>query len=371
YVINDIGENNFYYNSGNGHFVEATKQVGLSNHGNGMGVDICDYNNDGLFDIYVTNIHEYVPNPFFVNQGNGAFKDLSEQLGIEDTGWGWGARFFDADHDLDEDLYVVNGFDSPIATGDPNKFFENGNGRFTEVSSDNDLNSQARGMGLEVFDFDMDGDQDMVVANREAQLDLYRNNIVETNEGSNWIQIKLEGIISNKNGFGARVKITCDDVDYFRYHSGVNIFSQSIKPIHYGLSHHQQVDQIQVDWPNGRSEIFGPDSVNQIITLVEGTGEELARDIVLSTTSEAGAEWKIYPNPYKDQIWLQVGTNSTGSIQFSLWDIMGKTILNKEFGHPRNGVVALLSGAEQIPPGLYFYSVKGTGLTGSGKLVKR
>lgn len=371
YVVNDIGSNNFYYNSGNDQFVEATTQVGLSNHGNGMGIDICDYNNDGLFDIYVTNIYEYVPNPFFVNQGNGVFIDQSKQLGIDNTGWGWGTRFFDADHDLDEDLYVVNGFDSPIAAGDVNKFFENDNGRFTEVSSGSDLNSLAQGMGLEVFDYDKDGDQDIVVANREAQLDLFRNNTIETGESSNWIQIKLQGTIGNQNGLGATVKITCDDEDYYRYHSGVNVFSQSIKPIHYGLGNHQQVDQIQVDWPNGRSETFGPASTNQIMTLVEGTGEEVVADIVLNTTSGSTTEWKIYPNPYKEQVWMRLDADVSEPIQFALVDVMGKNVINKEIKIGQKGRIELLTRSHRIPPGVYFYSVSGKGLAQSGKLIKR
>ena len=371
YVVNDIGENNFYFNSGDGQFVEATEQVGLSNNGNGMGIDICDYNNDGLFDIYVTNIHEYVPNPFFVNQGSGVFIDQSELLGIDNTGWGWGARFFDADHDLDEDLYVVNGFDSPIAEGDLNKFFQNDKGRFMEMSSAIDVNSLARGMGLEVFDYDMDGDQDMVVANREAHVDLYRNPTIETNDNSNWIQIELEGTISNKNGFGAIVKLTCDGVDYYRYHSGVNIFSQSIKPIHYGLGNHTEVEQIQVDWPNGRSEVFGPVLTNQSITLVEGAGEEIFVDIVLGTKDEATSELKIYPNPYNDHIWLQVNGQKPGPIQFALVDMMGKSVFNREIQVKQKEAIVLLNGTHQILPGLYFYSVKGNGLAHSGKLIRR
>ena len=94
YIINDIGENRFFWNRGKENFIEATSQVGLTNRGNGMGVDVCDYNNDGFFDIYVTNIFSYVPNPFFVNNGKSAFVDQAQELGIDDTGWGWGTRFF-------------------------------------------------------------------------------------------------------------------------------------------------------------------------------------------------------------------------------------------------------------------------------------
>ena len=67
-----------------------------------MGIDVCDYNGDGNFDIYVTNIYDRLPNPFFVGSEEGIFTNRAPELGIENTGWGWGARFFDADNDLDE-----------------------------------------------------------------------------------------------------------------------------------------------------------------------------------------------------------------------------------------------------------------------------
>ena len=174
YVINDNGDNNFYRNLGDDTFKEVTEEVGLTDKGDGMGLAVGDYNNDGAFDVYVTNIHFFHPNPFFINDGTGVFTNQSVQLGIEDTGWGWGARFFDADHDLDEDLYVVNGYNSDIAEGDRNVFFENQNGQFSDVAPSIGLNNIEYAMGLEVFDYDRDGDLDMLVANRDAFPGFYK-----------------------------------------------------------------------------------------------------------------------------------------------------------------------------------------------------
>ena len=106
YVANDAQENGLFLNNGDGTFSDWARPYGLDNDGNGMGMDVCDYNNDGRFDIYVTNIFSFEPNAFFVNSGDGLFSNESISLGIDDTGWGWGVRFFDADHDLDEDLYL-------------------------------------------------------------------------------------------------------------------------------------------------------------------------------------------------------------------------------------------------------------------------
>jgi len=85
YVVNDYGWNKFYLNNGNGSFTELTEQFGLADSGNGMGVAIGDYNNDGFFDIFTTNISylDDTPNALFKNTGLASF----ENHGVESGGW--------------------------------------------------------------------------------------------------------------------------------------------------------------------------------------------------------------------------------------------------------------------------------------------
>jgi hypothetical protein len=371
YIINDAGENRFFWNHGDDIFEEATKSVGLTNGGNGMGIDVCDFNNDGFFDIYVTNIYPYLPNPFFVNRGISIFNDRANHYGIDNTGWGWGARFFDADHDLDEDLYVVNGFSSPVAQGDRNNFFVNDDKKFTDMSSELAVNSENWGMGLEVFDYDSDGDLDMLVANRGAHLDLYQNNQIETKESSNWIQIQLQGTTSNRNGFGSVVKVTCDGVDYHRYHSGVNIFGQSIKPVHFGLSTHSHVDDIEVKWPDGLTESFGRTSANQMVTLVQGEGEPVKSEVVLGMPTDLDEKVEIYPNPFEDDFTVQVDFNFVGKVKFSLMDVMGRTEIYREFNSTdQNNILRFDMLNHNLSSGIYIYRLTGQEFDIKGRILK-
>jgi hypothetical protein len=369
YVINDIGENRFYKNQGNDRFEELTVQAGLSDDGNGMGLDVCDYDNDGMFDIYVTNIFEYVPNPFFVNQGDGTFTDQSKALGLDNTGWGWGARFFDADHDLDEDLYVVNGFDASIAQEDRNRFFDNQGIRFEDLSSQLRLDSDSRGMGLEVFDYDQDGDLDMLVGNREAVSDLYINQSVDLQPTANWIKFKLEGTKSNRDGLGAVVRITCDQVNYYRYHSGTNLFGQSIKSVHFGLGSHQTVQEVQVSWPNGLIESFDQFQANQLVNLMEGAGREVSEDIILAVDSNINDWLVVYPNPVRFHVWLQFQNDRPGSVKFSLMDLVGNLLFSQALDLSVNGRVKIdLSSA--VSSGAYLYQISGDGHELRGKIIK-
>ncbi|RMI26766.1 MAG: CRTAC1 family protein, partial [Calditrichaeota bacterium] len=270
YVVNDFGANHFFVNLGNGAFQEATTAFGLEDEGHGMGVCIGDYNNDGWFDIYLTNIYDLFPNPLFTNTGQSYFIDLAAQMGVDSAGWAWGTEFFDCDHDGDEELYVVNGF--LIDPGD-NMFFNNmlietGNPGFVEMSAASGTNGSAEARGLVVFDYDDDGDLDLLVANFNEPPYLYVNQTVT----QNWLKVKLEGTTSNRNAFGASIRVTAGGQTYHRHNDGVEFLGQSIQPLHVGLGNATNVDELVVRWPDGTEESFHNIPVNQQITVREGVG---------------------------------------------------------------------------------------------------
>lgn len=369
YVINDISANSFLRNQGENQFINETEQVGLESRGNGMGTDICDVNGDGFYDIYITDIFQLQDsNPFFVSNGDGTFSEESEKLGVVDTGWGWGARFFDADHDLDEDLYIVNGFDAETAAGDRNKFFLNEGGQFKEVSEDLGMNSPVWGMGMESFDYDRDGDIDLLVANRGATPDIYKNTLDMGSDTSNWLSVQLEGTTSNIHGFGSSIKISVGNRHFYRYHSGINVFGQSIKPAHFGLSTYDQVDTLQVMWPSGIWEQFYEIGANQYIHLVEGTGQLVEKP--LSSNRKPNEPLTLFPNPFKRNLWVKSGLPMKRSFTFSLFDLMGRRVHQERFHMSTDNEPILREAA--IKPGIYFYKIvtEDSAVVKRGKLIK-
>ena len=369
YVANDAQENGLFLNNGDGTFSDWARPYGLDNDGNGMGMDVCDYNNDGRFDIYVTNIFSFEPNVFFVNNGDGLFSNESISLGIDDTGWGWGVRFFDADHDLDEDLYAVNGYTSDVAKDDRNTFFLNDEDGFKNLSAELGVDNINYGMGLEVFDYDGDGDFDMIVGNRDAPSSLYKNtNIESSNIANNWLQITLEGTVSNRNAFGSKIKITCGGRDYYRYYTGMNLFGQSIKSNHFGLSNHTVVDQVEVTWPDGSIEIFTNVEANQVIHIKENIDKKIINEIAEKTISSV----EIFPNPFSDKLIVEFNKVDFSFFELKILDSSGREVFNKSIkqGGKTNFELHFNDDAN-LSPGVYFYTLITDNTFNTGKIIQR
>lgn len=373
YVINDFGNNHFYLNQGDGSFIESAAEYGLEDHGEGMGGDICDYNNDGLFDIYLTNIFALQPNPFFVKNVDGKFDNRSKELGIDSAGWAWGTKFFDVDHDMDEDMYVVTG-NELSGSEDFNMFFEFDNEKFHDVSAGMGVDSNLDARGLEVFDFDGDGDLDMLVSNWNGHLLLYRNqSLVVDRDKKNWIQITLEGTVSNRNAFGTVVKLKAGGKYQYRLNDGANLLGQSIIPLHFGLGSNTSIEEIMVTWPNGVSEVVTDISTNKTITLKEGSvGLVTGINDKSPLTNGSFSIINNYPSPFEDIFSLELNIPKPGPLEWFIYEASGKEIYHQQVMANTSGKFMLSSPNEMQnwKPGIYFFKMKFKNEIIDGKIMK-
>lgn len=182
FVANDSVANFLFRNKGALRFEEIGLEAGVAysadgNPRSGMGVDAADYDGDGREDLFVANFNRERFS-IYRNVDGKTFRDEAGATGIgmaTQMYSGWGLKFFDRDHDGDEDLIVVNGHpDDRIETlsqtltfKEPILYFENKGGKFeaTKIGA----NYPARGLAL--ADFNDDGALDVVVANNgEAPL---------------------------------------------------------------------------------------------------------------------------------------------------------------------------------------------------------
>lgn len=314
YVACDFGTDRFFENRGNGTFTDITeKSIGIDTK-KGMNVDWGDFDNDGLLDVYVTNItDEYMREGNFLwrNNGNLTFSDVSRETDTYDTGWGWAGKFLDYDHDGWLDLYVVNGWVSgseenyvldifemivqpdidfadarnwppmgnkTLSGYQRSRLFHNEMGQiFTDQAPVFGIDSEKDGRGIAVADFDNDGKMDLFVSNANSEPLLFRNQLSDR-PGTNWIQFKLEGVESNKDAVGARVFVKSEGKRRVGFVNGGNGFaSQSTLRVHFGLAEVTSVDEVEIKWPSGKTQIFKEVKTNQIYHLTEGKQLEIEK----------------------------------------------------------------------------------------------
>jgi hypothetical protein len=304
YLACDYGTDRIFFNNGDGTFRDATeKSIGIDTR-KGMNADIGDYDNDGLLDIYVTNItDEYMKecNMLWHNNGDSTFTDVSRETGTCETLWGWAAKFGDYDNDGLLDLFVVDGLRSgnkdnyiPVLVDMitrpgvdftdvrswPNigpmtwsgyqkkKLFRNLDGHtFKEMAASAGVDNDKDGRGLAVSDFDNDGKLEFFQANADQDPMLYHNTTVG---GGHWLELKLVGTKSNRDAIGARVTVKAGAKSMIREVDGGNGYAgQSSQRLHFGLGTETRIPPIHIRWPSGATQdVEVP--VDKITTITEG-----------------------------------------------------------------------------------------------------
>jgi len=250
-------------NQGGGQLVDSSVAAGTLNTGSDMGLAIGDIDNDGDLDIYSTNINFGI---LYVNDGSGKFTEEADARGV--GGWtvgfvvGWGTVFADLDLDMDLDLVVVG-------KNDPGFMWKNnGSGKFKPIAPGGDLDLY--GFSMVPFDYDKDGDIDLLVADVGAQKTphLFENRSPIA-AGRHWIVIEPEGTTSNRDGVGAIVRVTAGGVTQTRpIVAGYSFKSGPPMNAHFGLADNTTCD-VEITWPTGAVQTLTGVAVDRYLQVVE------------------------------------------------------------------------------------------------------
>jgi hypothetical protein len=284
FISNDTYQNFLLHNNGDGTFSDAAMLAGVQYNESGknmagMGADFRDIDNDGKPDIFQTAMFGD-SFQLYHNAGGGQFQDVSGESGITRSTsrlTGWSIGIFDFDNDGQKDIFTANAeiLDNsmeilhrpfPLA----NALFRNrGNLVFEDVSaSTGDAFSRpAAHRGAAFGDFNNDGKIDIAVSviNGPAQLFINRS---ETH--NHWILLKLVGTKSNRDGLGARIKLTTAlGTQYNQATTAVGYNSSSDKRVHFGLGSATTIDKIEVSWPSGIHQILTNVKPDQVRTITE------------------------------------------------------------------------------------------------------
>ncbi|MCB9183132.1 MAG: VCBS repeat-containing protein [Flavobacteriales bacterium] len=284
-----------------------------------------DFDNDGDLDLYIAHCRQGVNDPadprrwnrLFVNDGSNNYTDQAAAYGIQIRNQSWTADFGDIDNDGDFDMVVTN-HDATI------QLFENdGAGHFTEITSGSGLEYTGFMLQSKFADFDNDGFVDILIAggveyyfhndgdhtftrvngmfpankamHSFATGDLNNDGFVDVfaNYGSNyitadnanpdrlwmndandnhWFGVRLKGTVSNLDAVGARITITgpwgtqIREVRAGESYGMVTTFAGL-----FGLGQHTTIPTLTVNWPSGLEDTYTDLSADQYVTLIEGT----------------------------------------------------------------------------------------------------
>lgn len=306
FVANDYGVSELWFNDGKA-FHDASQATGVGfAPKSGMSVGFGDILNRGRYAIYVSNISE----EGILIQGNnlwvpvdGAggdrtrYENLARDFGVELGGWSFGAQFGDLNNDGTLDLFVTNGyvsldrdrsywydfskvaggnsaiiadarnwpaFDGRSLAGYQSKrvWLNDGAGRFVEAAAQVGVTDTHDGRAVALADLWNRGVLDVIVANQNGPLLVYRNSVDPRN---GWIEFELEGTASNRSAIGAQVTVFWNGQQQIQQVSGGSGFAaQNDRRLHFGLGRAQAVTKVEVRWPSGRLQTLEAPAIGRL-----------------------------------------------------------------------------------------------------------
>ncbi|AUP81637.1 hypothetical protein C1H87_14050 [Flavivirga eckloniae] len=328
YVSNDFGSPDcMYINNQDGSFSDKIKESTQHTAFYGMGVDIADFNNDGLLDILQMDMdaasnrrskanmasmnpemfaniekvgfqYQFMQNTLQLGLGNQGcdvpkFSDISRLAGLSSTDWSWAPLFADLDNDGWKDVFISNGTRREINNKDyfaslkgekknkdsllvkslripsekiDNYVFRNKTDLTFEKANDYwGIQYEGFSNGAIYVDLDNDGDLEIVTNNIDDEVAVFEN---KSSEKNNYLAFRFSGADNNKFGLGTRVDISSEGLNQTQVLTLSRGFQSSVAPeLHFGLGAISNVKSVKVTWPDHKVQIIENVAPNQFLTI--------------------------------------------------------------------------------------------------------
>ena len=270
---------NFLFRNDKGVYKEVAVESGVAANSRGIGTgsmhgSIGDIDGDGLIDILVSDL-DY--GALYSNVGNGLFVDITGESGVAPAMEGkssWGAQFFDYDNDGDLDIIAANGTADKLVLQYPLLLENDGKGHFKNAGKEHGAYflTKRSGRGLAVWDFDNDGDLDIII----SHLDKNGTSALLRNDGGNsnhWLGLTLLGKDGPASAIGAKVTVTAGgEKKVFVNQSTTTYLSNNDPRIHIGLGMKNQIEMLEIKWSDGIKEVYKNIKTDYYITILQGKG---------------------------------------------------------------------------------------------------
>lgn len=182
-----------------------------------------------------------------------SYKEIAKPAGLVTTGWTWNARFNDVNNDGWQDLYTVTGFNTQSFTSSNLLFENNVTGQFIDKTEDYELTYFSPTTASTFLDMDNDGDLDLIAVPTSNNLLLYKNDLQSNRSKSRAIAFQIEDQLGNHSGIATKITIHYGkglaQIKELKVGGGYLSFDAPI--IWFGLGHHDRVQHIDIDWPDG------------------------------------------------------------------------------------------------------------------------
>src|SRR6266852_1124334 len=377
-------------------FTSVSAEADVEDPGAGMSASWLDYDNDGKQDVYVSNMwsatgirvsgqerfHQGEPeniralyrqhargNSLYRNLGNGKFRNVSRQAGVEMGRWAWCSDAWDFDHDGYSDLYIANGYISGPDTRDLGSFFwrqvvgkspqaslasanyergwnainelirsdaswsgyernvfyaNNGDGTFSEISGAIGLDFPEDSRAFALADLDHDGRLEVVLKNRSTpQVRVLRNAMKDLGHS---IAFRLRGTKSNRAAIGAAVTVEAGALHQTKYvQAGSGFLSQHTKELFFGVGKNASPVRATVRWPSGLTRTFERVPVDRRVEIQEGSQDFVAQPFRRSAAAYMRVAEAAKPEALVSTVetWL---IEPLDAPDFSLPDLEGKAV---------------------------------------------